>query len=146
MDFADLDLRAASERGSWVHLHLHGEPLAHEDKPCRLRIKGMGAKDVMDAFRKVERVQALRADRMARTSERDAESVIAKFQQELEDAMAALIVASVAELDNIQWGGEPLALTAENVLKLCGPGTLFFGQVNSAIAEERRLFTKADSA
>lgn len=145
MDFANLDLRAASERGSWVELHLNGEPIDTE-KPPRIRIKGMGAKSVTSAFKKVERVQTLRAERMARTADKDADVVLAKFQDELEAAMAALIVASVVEWENIEWNGEPLEVNEESVLKVCGPGTLFFWQVNSAIAEDRRLFTNADSA
>jgi hypothetical protein len=60
--------------------------------------------------------------------------------------MAELIVAAVVEWENVAWEGEPLALTPENVLKICGPGTLFFGQVNDAISEAHRLFTVADSA
>lgn len=143
MDFAKLDLRAASERGSWVILE---HPLIPEGETPKLRIRGMGAKGVMDAFRRVERVQALRANRMARASEKGAEGVIAKFQGELEEAMAALVVAAVAEWDGIEWDGKPLELTEANVLKVCGPGTLFFGQVNAAIMEEHRLFTNADCA
>jgi hypothetical protein len=146
MDFAQLDLRAASERGSWVHLHYRGEPIGGEDKPSRLRVRGMGSRAVMDAFRKVERVTALRAERMARTADKDADSVLIKFQSELESAMADLVVAAVAEWENIEWEGKPLELNSENVLKICGPGTLFFGQVNAAISEEHRLFTAADSA
>jgi hypothetical protein len=146
MDFAKLDLRAASERGSWVHLHYRDEPIGGEGKPSRLRVRGMGSRTVMDAFRKVERVQALRAERMARTADRDADNILAKFQMELEDAMADLIVAAVAEWENIEWEGKSLDLNRDNVLKICGPGTLFFGQVNTAIAEEHRLFIEADSA
>lgn len=143
MDFAKLDLRAASERGSWVTLE---HPLIPEGETPQLRIRGMGAKGVMDAFKRVERVQALRADRMARANDRGVEGVVAKYQAELEESMAELVVAAVAEWQGIEWEGKPLELTAENVLKVCGPGTLFFGQVNAAIAEEHRLFTKADSA
>jgi hypothetical protein len=146
MDFAKLDLKAASERGSWVHLQYRGEPIGGEDKPSRLRVRGMGSRAVMDAFRKVERVQALRAERMMRTADRDADKVLSKFQVELEDAMAELIVAAVAEWENIEWEGKPLELNAENAIKICGPGTLFFAQVNNAISEEHRLFTEADSA
>ena len=143
MDFAKLDLRAASERGSWVVLE---HPLIPAEETPKLRIRGMGAKGVMDAFRRVERVQALRSDRMARANEKGVEGVIAKYQDELEESMADLVVAAVAEWQGIEWEGKPLELTAENILKVCGPGTLFFGQVNSAIAEEHRLFTQADSA
>lgn len=146
MDFAKLDLRAASERGSWVHLHLRGEPLGDEGKPARIRIRGMGSRGVMDAFRRVERVQALRAERMARTPDKDADRVLAKHQAELESAMGELVVASVAEWENIEWDGKALEVNAENVLMVCGPGTLFFAQVNAAIADEHRLFTEADSA
>jgi hypothetical protein len=143
MDFAKLDLRAASERGSWVVLHHELIPQGEEPK---LRIRGMGAKGVMDAFKRVERIQTLRSDRMARTNDRGLDGVIAKYQDELEEAMSDLVVAAVAEWQGIDWDSKPLECTADNILKVCGPGTLFFGQVNSAIAEEHRLFTKADSA
>ena len=146
MDFAKLDLKSASERGSWVHLHYRGEPLGTEGKPSRLKVRGMGSRAVMDAFRKVERVQSLRAERMQRTSDRDADNVLAKFQNDLEAAMAELIVSAVSEWENVEWEDKPLDLNSDNVLKICGPGTLFFGQVNSAIVEEHRLFTEADSA
>jgi hypothetical protein len=143
MDFAKLDLRAASERGSWVVLT---HPDIPKDETPRLRILGMGSRAVMDAFRRVERVQTLRAERMARTADKDADTVLAKFQGELEAAMADMVVAAVAEWQGIEWDGKPLELTAENVLRVCGPGTLFFGQVNAAISEEQRLFTQAASA
>jgi hypothetical protein len=143
MDFAKLDLRTASERGSWVVLH---HDLIPEGEEPRLRIRGMGAKGVMDAFKRVERIQTLRSDRMARTNDRGLDSVVAKYQDDLEDAMSDLVVAAVAEWQGIDWDGKPLECTTENILKVCGPGTLFFGQVSSAIAEEHRLFTKADSA
>jgi len=146
MDFAKLDLRAASERGSWVHLHYRGEPIGGDEKPSRIKVRGMGARAVMEAFRRVERVTALRAERMARTSDRDADGVLMKFQSDLEDAMVELVVAAVSDWENIEWEGKPLELTRENVLKICGPGTLFFGQVNTAIVEEHRLFIEADSA
>jgi hypothetical protein len=106
----------------------------------------MGAKGVMEAFKRVERIQALKTDRMARTADKDADNVLAKVQDDLETAMGALIVSSVAEWENIEWDGKPLEVTEENVLKLCGPGTLFFGQVHGAVTNEQRLFTSADSA
>lgn len=145
MDFADLDLRAASERGSWVTLSLRGEPLGG-DKPTRLRILGMGAASVMDAFRKVERIETLRRERLARAADTHADAVLAKSQAELEAAMADLIAAAVCEWENVEYGKEALPCNRENVLKICGPGTLFFGQVTDAIREEQRLFTSADSA
>lgn len=146
MDFANLDLRAASERGSWVRLTYRGEPCGTDEKPSRVLVRGMGAKGVLDAYRRMERVQSLQAQRMARIADSEADATMAKFQAELETAMEALIVAAVAEWENIEWEGKPLPCTAENVLRICGPGTLWFGQVNTAIAESHRLFTNADAA
>ena len=152
MDFANLDLRAASERGSWVHLTYLGKPLYLDEdadepeKPQRIKVRGMGSKAVIEAFRHTERVETLRAQRMSRTKEVEAEGVISKFQADLEAAMADLIVAAVADWENIVWDGKPMEMNKENVLKLCGPTTMFFAQVNKAIAEEHRLFTDADSA
>lgn len=152
MDFANLDLRAASERGSWVHLEYDGSPIFADSeeespkKPSRLLIKGMGSEGVMKAFRKVERIEALRRERLNRTADKDADGVLAKSQKELEDAMAEMIAVAVADWENIIYDGEPMPCNRENVLKICGPGTLFFGQVTDAIKEAQRLFTVADSA
>lgn len=146
MDFAKLDLRSASERGSWVRFVYDGKPCGTDEAPSRVRVRGMGAEGVLEAFRRVERVQALQANRMARASDAEADATLAKFQAELEAAMSALIVAAVAEWENVNWEDKPLPCTPDNVLKICGPGTLWFGQVNTAITDQHRLFTKADTA
>lgn len=149
MDFADLDLKTASERGSWIHLEYRGDPIYADEnnkKPSRLLIKGMGSDAVIQAFRKVERIEVLRRDRMARANDKGAESVLSKSQADLENAMADMIVAAVSDWENILYAGEVLDCTKENVLTICGPGTLFFSQVTEAIREEHRLFTTAASA
>lgn len=143
MDFAQLDLRAASERGSWIDLK---HPLIPDGEKPRIRVRGIGAKGVLEAFRTVERVQALKATELARATNDEAESVLAQFQDRLEQALGSLIVAAVAEWEQVEWGENPLEVTPENVLNFCGPGTLFFSQVNEAIADQQRLFTKPDSA
>lgn len=146
MDFANLDLKTASERGAWVHLEHNGEPLFADDtkaKPCRLQIRGMAAKAVMDAFKRIERIELARHDRLARTADKDIDAVLSKFQVQQHDAMAALVVAAVAEWENITYDGKAFPLNSDNVLTICGPGTLFFEQVRDAIVEEQRLFTSA---
>lgn len=145
MDFAQLDLRAASDRGSWVTLKHPLIELGAENPP-RINVRGMGSKPVLDAFRRVERVQERKTITLSKTSDKDADTVLAKFQQEIEEAMAALVVAAVAEWQNIEMDGKPLDCTAENVLDICGPNTLFFAQVNAAIVDAYGLFTKPDSA
>lgn len=145
MDMANLDLKAASERGSWVPLTYQGEILGGK-KPVRINIRGMGSDAVMQAFRKVERVEALRRDRLARATDASADSVLAKSQTDLEAAMAEMVVAAVMGWENVEYNKKTLECTPENVLMICGPGTLFFGQVTDAIREAQRLFTSADSA
>lgn len=150
MDFANLDLRAASERGSWVHFEHNGSPLylhmEAKEGPCRIKIKGMGADDVKDAFRKVERINALLLDRLGRTQDKGADGLLQKFQAQLEEATGELILAAASEWENIIWGGKPLAFEPDNILKLCGPGTSFYKQVYEAVQDQNRLFTNADSA
>jgi len=146
MDFAKLDLRRLSEEGTWVTLEYDGEPLSTDDGPCRIRILGMAAKGVMDAARKIERVEVLRRERMARTSDKDADGVLKGFQSQLLEAGDDLIVAACSEWENIVYDGEKLPFNRENLLKICGSGSLFFEQVRNAIMEKKRLFTNADSA
>lgn len=151
MDFASLDLKSASERGAWIHLSHNGIPLFADsdavtpEKPCRMQIRGMAAKGVLDAFRKIERVEIARRDRMARTADKEADAVLAKFQAQSESAWDGLIVAAVADWENITYDGKAFPFNAENVLTICGSGTLFFAQVRDAITEQERLFTGAVS-
>lgn len=145
MDFAQLDLRRLSEEGSWVHLEHDGEALSTDDGPCRVRIRGMAADKVMSAARAIERIDLARRERMIRTADKDVDSVLKKFQDDLISAGDELILAAVYEWQNIIWDGEQLELNRENVLRICGSGTLFFEQVRDAIMEKKRLFTDAAS-
>jgi hypothetical protein len=141
MDFANLDLRAASERGSWVHLEYDGKPLFagdDQDKPCRVKVLGMAAPGVMAAFRKIERIEMQRVQLGKAT-----DAQFADIQDKLEKSLAELIRAGVGEWENIIYSGKPLECTPDNVLTICGPGTLFFAQVRGAITDEQRLFTDA---
>lgn len=163
MDFADFDLRAASERGSWVHLKAprdgvtgdgvtfkQGDLLykdqANQKGETRVLIKGFADAGIMAAFDRSQRLEMLLHHRLARTADKDAEAVIEKHQKDLADAMDALVVAAVAKLENITEGGKALACTPENVLKYFGFNRAFYQQVHSAIMDQHRLFTIADSA
>ncbi len=163
MDFADFDLRAASERGSWVHLRAPRDgktgdgvefkqgDLLYADQAnlkgdTRVLIKGFADQGVMDAFNRSERLNMLLQHRLARVADKEAEGVIAKYQAELKEAMDALVVAAVADLENVTANGKPLACTPENVLRYFGFGCAFYGQVQEAITDQHRLFTTAASA
>ena len=86
MDFADFDLRAASERGSWVHLKAprdgktgggvaskKGDLLyadqAKQKGPARVLIKGFADKGISEAFKQSERLEILLRQRMQRDGE-----------------------------------------------------------------------------
>ena len=163
MDFADFDLRAASERGSWVHLTAprdgktadgvefkQGDLLysdqAKGEGPARVLIKGFADNAISEAYNRSERLQMLLQHRLARVADKEAEGVIAKHQAELKGAMDALVVAAVAAFENITAKGKPLDCTPENVLRFFGFGSAFYPQVLSAITDQHRLFTTADSA
>jgi len=143
MDFAQLDLRKVSEEGSWVQLEHDGEPLSGDGGPCRVRIRGMAAEKVMTAARAIERIEIARQARMARSADKDVDGILRKAQDDLLRAGDELILAAVYDWENIIYDKKPLELTRENVLKICGSGTLFFEQVRDAIMEKKRLFTNA---
>jgi hypothetical protein len=141
MDFANLDLRAASERGAWVHLEHNGKPLFAGDdpkKPCRVKVLGMAASGVVAAFRKIERIEMMRFQLGKAT-----DAQLADVQDKLEKALVELIRVGVGEWENIIYDGKVMECTPDNVLIICGPGTLFFNQVRNAITDEHRLFTDA---
>ena len=163
MDFAEFDLRAASERGSWVHLKAPRDgktgdgvefkqgDLLYADQvkakgPVRVLIRGFADKGITEAFSRSERLQMLLRHRMERASDRDAEGVIEKYQADLASAMDALVVAAIAEWENISENGKALACSPESALKYFGFGSAFYAQVHAAITDQHRLFTSADSA
>jgi hypothetical protein len=144
MDFAKLDLKTASEAGSWVQFEHDGEPLFNDEKkPCRVHIRGMAEPSVLAAIRSYTRLDTLLMDRLGRAADKDAENVLKSFEPRIESAAEALIVLAVDKWENITWDGKPMDFTPENVLKVCGSKTLFFGQVRDAIMEHKRLFKSA---
>lgn len=149
MDFAQLDLKAASEVGSWVQLEHDNAPLFLDsdvdqpEKPCRLHIRGMAEPKVLAAIKAFTRLDTLLSDRLGRASDDDAEGVIKSFEPRIEKAAEAMILVAIDRWENIHWGGKELEFTPDNVLKICGSGTLFFGQVRDAITEHKRLFPNA---
>jgi hypothetical protein len=148
MDFGKLDLRRASEQGSWVHLKYDDKPLYADDgkkkKPSRVRCRGMAAEAVMQAFRTMERIEINRGHQMSKVN--DVDAVLKQFQTDIIAARDALIVAAVYEWENIDYDGKPFECKPENVLTICGSGTVFFEQVIDSINEQKRLFTAAATA
>lgn len=163
MDFADFDLRAASERGSWVHLKAPrggktgdgvefdaGDLLyadqKNKDGPSRVLIKGFADTDVMETHARAERIQMLLKHRLDRVKDDGADGVIAKYQDDMNAAMDDLIVCAVSDVENFTVNGKPMKVNRENVLRFFSTGSAFYTQIHAAIVDQHRLFTIADSA
>ena len=154
MDFANLDLKSASEIGAWVHLTKDGQELYEaggvittdeSESPCRIKIRGVASKGVLDNIRAIERTEMAFNARLTRAKDREIDGLVAVKQTALTTIICDLIAAAVAEWENIIWDGEDIDCTRENVLKICGPETYFFMQVYGEIMERHRLFKDAAS-
>lgn len=146
MDFSQLDLRTASEVGSWLHLHLNGKPLGTEQAPCRILLRGIGAPQVTEALRKSAVNEATHRVRVARAKDANLEGLEQTYHKQARQLSEELIVAAVARWEGIGWDGSSLECTPENILKICGPGTMFFQQVYEEIIDRDRLFKDAANA
>lgn len=163
MDFADFDLRAASERGSWVHLKAPrdgktgdgvefkaGDPLyadqAKKEGASRVLLKGFADKEVMETFTRSERIQMLLRHRLDKASSDEADAIITQYQADLNAAMDDLIACAVSGIQNFTVNGKLMDVNRETVLRFFGHGSAFYVQVHAAIVDQQRLFTSADSA
>ena len=152
MDFADFDLKTASEAGTWLHLDLDG-PLymqpdktighAKTEKPCRVKLRGLVSSGVLDMIQKIERLEMAHQARLGRAKDKEIEALVQRHQNATLETMEKLIVAAVAEWENIIEGGKPVEVAPENVLRILGPRRMFFQQVYEAILERRRFLKNA---
>lgn len=153
MDFADFDLRTASEAGRWVHLEHSGKALYAQpdqtvgadptDKPCRIHLRGIMAPGVRELIKTITRGQVALQARIGRAKDREIESLIEAAETKGEAALQDLICKAVAGWENIIIGGKPADPDRENLLRVCGPGTAFFGQVYEAILEQHDFLSDA---
>lgn len=153
MDFADFDLRTASEAGTWVHLAHGGQPLfaqadksigpVETDKPCRVHLRGIMAPGVYELIQRVQMMdQALKA-RLSRATDKDIEAIIQKHEAQAQVVMADLVVAAVSGWENIVMAGKQAEMTRDALLHVCGPKAAFFGQVFEALMERHDFFKRA---
>jgi hypothetical protein len=152
MDFADFDLQAASEAGTWLHLDLDGTLYVQpdntvsqreSDKPCRVKLRGLASSGVMALIQKVERLEMVHQARLARAKDDDIPKLVERHQEATIAVMSEIIVAAVADWENIIMKGEAIKATPENVGLILGPKRMFFKQVYEAILERRRFLKSA---
>lgn len=154
MDFAGLDLRAASEAGIWVHLEADGlGPLyrqaddsigaAASERPCRVQIRGVASTPVAECLRELQRLEMAHQARLQRAKDKDIEGLVARFEEATRSLMERLIASAVAGWENIVFLGQDLPCTPANVAQVIGPRTAFFQQVYETILERRAFLGSA---
>lgn len=153
MDFADFNLERAAEEGAWVHLETNEQPLYRQaddsigvavtDRPCRVHVRGIGASDIMDIVKRIQRLESAHQLRANRAKDSELENLVAKHDRALETEMNKLIRVAVDKWENIVFGGQEAKPTDETKAKICGPNTMFFSQVYSAILEQRDFLNGA---
>lgn len=156
MDFSTLTGSEAHEQGSWLHLPhpASGLPLylakgnsittEETDKPCRVLVRGNRAPQVKRVLDDRARNDELHAMRVMRSSERDAQQLAADNAKAREAHQRALLVASVADWENIVLteGEKPAECTQQNILAaLSHPA--FMVAIFKRSADEAALFQDA---
>ena len=146
MDFADFDLKTASEAGTTVHLEMRGRPLYAQadksigvdvtDKPCRVHLRGLMASGVYDLIKRIQRIEAAYQLRSQRVKDKEIDALLERADEETKDLLGKLIVAAVSGWENIIFKGKPADTSPEAVMAVCGPGTVFFEQTYQAILEK----------
>lgn len=156
MDFANIDLRAAHEKPTPVHLAIDGAPLyvqsdnqigtGKTDKPCRVLLIGAGSERVSAIIREIERLEMVYGQRAGRTKDSGLPALAEQHQSAMRDATARLIHAAVVGFEGIVFDRKEVEVSPEYIDRLCAPRTAFFHQVYEAILEQKRLFPSAASA
>lgn len=155
MDFSNINLRAAHETPTPVHLSLDGAPLYVQpdktisgtptSKPCRVLLIGAGSEKVSAIIREIERLEMVYGQRCQRARDNALPALAEQHQSAMRDASARLIHAAVVGFEGIVFDGKEVEAEAEYINRLCVPRTAFFTQVYEAILEQKRFLTGAAS-
>jgi len=156
MDFTDLTGSDRHETGTWLHLPhpANGQPLyltegnsvttEETDKPCRVLVRGNRSPQIKRVLDAKARADELHGMRVLRASERDAKQLSADHAKARDAHQRALLVASVADWQNIvlKEGDKPAACTPENVLAALDH-PVFLVEIFRRSADEAALFPDA---
>lgn len=163
MDFTKLG-GLLDEQETWLHLEVGGKPLYLEDggasftkndKPSRVRLRGVSAPAVVNYLKAIERAQLAHRDRVSRASDKEIDRLAKRFQDSMDSMMTKAVAASIVDWENVNDDGEKP--NAESIEKFVNPDTApddraaFFirairGQIYAHITEQRQLFTDAARA
>lgn len=163
MDFTKLGA-LLDEQETWLHLEIGGKPIylddgaatvTPNDKPCRVKLRGVSAPAVVKYLKEIERMQLAHRDRVSRANDRDIDRLAKAFQDKMDATMTKAVAASITDWENLHDPHEPVSPDA--IDRLVNPETAendsaaFFitairGQIYQHITEQRSLFTDAARA
>ena len=125
MDFTKFDsLAAASE---WVHLEIEGNKLYWDgetltiqktDKPCRVKLKGVGSNDVFQAFERYQMAEMTHLNHLKKATGAQVAKITEQHAEKAEALMDDLIVAACDEWENIVFDGKAEPITPDRVRQL----------------------------
>jgi len=92
--------------------------LDETDKPCRVRLKGVGSNEVFAAFEKYQRAEMTHANHLKKARDAEIDAITASHAEKAETLMDDLIVAACDDWENIPFDGKEEKLTPARVRQL----------------------------
>lgn len=165
MDFTKLG-SLLDDQETWLHLEIAGKLLYLDDggptieandKPMRVKLRGVSAPSVVKYLKEIERHKLAYDARIARANDKQIDGIAANFQSKLDAMMTRAVSAAITDWENIVFDGEAQKPTADYIARLVDPEkardereafviTALRGQIYQTITEQRSLFTDAARA
>lgn len=149
MDFAKLDLRAAAEQETWVHLRV-GDILLYADddkqeRPCRVKVASVAnpaVEEALDAAQLASEAafKARAAFHVANRSDRaGAEKRLKDAQERSTKLISAFLVTAIVDWENIESGGKVLEFSKAALADLCEAKAPLFRMANEIMEDMAKL-------
>lgn len=149
MDFAKLDLRAAANQETWVHLRV-GDNLLYADdekqeRPCRVKVASVANPAVEDALEAAQLANEaglkMRAQYHAsnRSDRLGAEKRLKDASQRANKLISAFLVCSIVDWENIEVGGGLLAFSKDALADMCEAKAPFFRMASEIMEDMGKL-------
>lgn len=125
MDFTKFD--AAVSTADWVHLEIDkqklywdGQSLTLEktEMPCRVRLKGVGANEVFEAFERYQRAEMTHANHLKKANAAQVDAITVEHAEKSENLMDDLIIAACEDWENIYFDGKAEKMTPARIRHL----------------------------
>lgn len=145
MDFAKLDLRAAAEQETWVHLRV-GDILLYADDekqehPCRVKVASVANPDVEKALKagmRAARAVAAAETQLATANRQqcaELEKRLDVMERQMEKALQLFLATAILDWENIEFDGNDLPFSKQALADMSEPRGPF-SRLASAIMED----------